>query len=188
MPRHPQRLVVRRPAQVRALASPLAHRVASGLERIGPATVAELGAAIGEAPESLYYHVRRLHAAGILRPAGQRETGGRPEVVWEVPGGEIVFDHEGRDPRFRAALARAGESLMRMAARGYAGAVRRGDASRRGRGRTLMLQQHFTRLRPADLAELNRRLEEIAAFVRERDAGEKGTSVSLTMVMTPGDA
>ncbi len=180
----PRQLILTRPGQIRALTAPLAHRVVAAFERMGPATIAEVADTIGAPPESLYYHVRRLSRAGILIEAERRDTGGRPEIVWEIPGREVAFDHTTNDPDFLDALCRAADALLRLASRTYHAAVRSG-ASRRGRRRTLMLQQHAVRLRARDLEELNNRLEEIADFIAEHDAGPGTPMISLTMVMAP---
>jgi len=171
------------------MAGPLPHRIVSAMEPLETATVGEIAAATGDPPESLYYHVRRLARVGILVHVGKRSTGGRPEAVWRLPAEEIVFDKTSTDPAYLEALSRSVASLLKMVERAYRASVRPGGGRRTGRRRTLMVQQHVARLRQDDLATLNRRLEEIADFVRERDVGAKATartsSVSLTMIMTP---
>ncbi len=187
-------LVVSQPSQLKALASPTAFRIVSAFERLGSASVAELADALGEPAESLYYHVKRLTRVGILTQAGVKPTEGRSSAVYEFPGRELVLDHRNRSPPFVREMERVAGALLRMAQRGWIRALRSGGARSSGATRTLMIQQHHARLRPADLRELNIKLEEIASFIAEHDAC--GTTdartrqewVSLTMCMFPQHA
>ncbi len=105
--RKPPHVLVRTAEQVRALAGPLPHRITAVMERLGPCTVREVAEAIGEKPETLYYHVRRLHRLGLLCERGQRRSGSNTQAVYELPGRELVFDHRQSTPTF---LAAAGET------------------------------------------------------------------------------
>ena len=181
MPRRPARYVVESVAQLRALSGPVPHQVISTLERLGAASVRELATAVGLPPESLYYHVRRLVAVGLLRVREERATRRRPEAVYELPARELVVRSHGAAPAFTDALVGLHRSLMQMAIRIYERALRRGDRPVRG----LRIIQQSARLAPSDLAELERRLEEIAGFLVERDDPQRDRFVSLTISLAP---
>ena len=69
---------VRERAQIEALASPARQEVADGLQAIGPCSIADLADLLGRAPDSLYYHVRKLEKVGLVVARGTRETGVLP--------------------------------------------------------------------------------------------------------------
>lgn len=50
--------------------------------RASPSTSTELALAMGVSANAMCMHVSRLRAAGCLREAGVRRTGGRRAVVW----------------------------------------------------------------------------------------------------------
>ncbi len=171
--------------QIRALSGPVQHQMVATLERVGPSTAKELAGHIGLAPESLYYHLRRLKDAGLLVQTDRRPTSRRPEAVYALPGSELVLDSEARSPRFLEALAGLQRSLMNTATRIYERALRSGTSVRRGSRRNLCLIQVQGRLRPRQLGELNRRLEEIADFVAEHDDPSHDEFLSVTISMSP---
>ena len=176
---------VRTAAQVRALSGPLPHRITAAMERLGPCTVREVAGAIDEPPESLYYHIRRLHRLGLLRERGRRRSGANEQAVYELPGRVIVYDPRNTSKDFLAALRRSAAALLRATDRMWQAALGHPATRRAGRRRNLMIQHHYARLNARDLAELNQRLEAIARFVHERDDPAAGPWLSLTMVMSP---
>ena len=58
--------------QVRALRSPTCQEIVDALGALGPATVADLGAHLGRAPDSLYYHLRTLARVGLVEETKAR--------------------------------------------------------------------------------------------------------------------
>ena len=178
-------LVLRRPEQLRAATTVIAHQVISAMERVRRATVGELAVHTGVPAGSLYYHVRKLRDAGVLLEREQRSTGGRPELVYELAGSEVVFDPEGRSPRFLAELGRVVRSRLRMVERAFLAALGRPDAVRKGRGRNLSLHQHQARLGPGARAELYRRIEELEEFLVAHDEPGREDGLHVTIAVVP---
>lgn len=179
------KFVVRTEEQIRALAGPLQNQIVGTLERVGPSTAKELAVHVGVAPESLYYHLRKLKRAGLLLVTGRRPTSRRPEAVYALPGRELVLDATGKGSGLLEAAAALQRSLLGLATRLYERALRSGKSVRRGAKRNLCVIQVQGRLRPAKLAELNRRLEDVAEFVAENDDPGQAGFVSVTISMSP---
>jgi DNA-binding transcriptional ArsR family regulator len=102
-------VVLRTPAQFRALGHPLRHRLLIVL-RQRPATPAQLGAALGVAKGTAGYHLKVLADAGLVTTAGTRTVRGGTEHYF-APAGPVI-EYEPGDPRaqeflFAAALAEA---------------------------------------------------------------------------------
>ncbi|GJM20624.1 MAG: hypothetical protein DHS20C15_05390 [Planctomycetota bacterium] len=162
----------------------MAHRLLGALERLGPSSARELGLHLGCPPASLYYHLHRLRQAGVLQSETRARSGQRSETVFALRGRELVI-RAGKSRRASAELARSGRGLLRLAARLYAAAAERLPAKRgRPRRRNLLIQTQ-ARLSPADLAELERRLEEAAAFMAERDDPSRDGFHCLTVALSP---
>ncbi|MEM1453471.1 MAG: helix-turn-helix domain-containing protein [Planctomycetota bacterium] len=117
MARRPTRpretLVLRRPAQLRALRDPVRERILRALEQAGPLPVRALAERIGRAPESLYYHVRALVRAGFLRTEGKAPSGRRHHVVYGVTYDDLFIDQSQRSPAFFEALREHYASRLR---------------------------------------------------------------------------
>lgn len=178
-------IVLDRPDQLRAVASPVAHQIVAVMERLGRGTVAELAEHTGVEAGSLYYHVRRLRKVGVLLEHGRRSTGGRQEVVYELAGSEVVLDPRKRSPGFLKELARSVRARLRYLERTYLDALGRRGTMRSGRGRNLSLHTHRVRLGLQDRAELYRRLEELEAFLFERDDPGGKSFVDVTIAVVP---
>lgn len=164
----PRRHVLDRPAQVRAASSPTAQRLLGAVERTGPCSAAELEEHIGLPRASLYYHLNRLARVGVLRRTTRTTETGRSESLWEVPGEELEVISTG-SPRFDREVARSGRGILALATRLYSAAVgRMPRPTQRARRRNVLVQVQ-ARLAPQALAEVHRRLDELAAYVAEQD-------------------
>ncbi len=165
------------------MASPVRVRILAVAASPEPLAIAELAAQVGMAPASLYYHVQKLVAAGLLVARGRRRAGKRWEVLYGPPSGEVVADQRERSPAFLRALGRVYASVLRDAHRGLTRAL---DLERReGKGprRATAVRHRRVRLRPADLAELRTRLEGLDAFLQAADHPE-GQAHDVTTVLS----
>lgn len=178
-------VVITRPTQVRALASPVAHQIVSVMERTRRCTVAELAEHTGVEAGSLYYHVRKLRKAGVLLEHDKRSTGGRKEVVYELAGSEVVFDPSARGPGFLKELGRTIRTRLRYVERALVDALGRLGTIRQGRGQNHSLHQHHARLGASDRAELYRRIEALEAFLVEHDDPAQAEFISVTIAVAP---
>lgn len=162
---------VRERAQIEALASPARQEVADGLQAIGPCSIADLADLLGRAPDSLYYHVRKLEKVGLVVARGTRETGRRTEALYDVPG-RLALDTEPRTKRERGALLGVVGAALRIGERDYRAALESGRAIHgRGPDRNAWGGRVKGWLAPREVAEVRRHVEalsEILARGRKR--------------------
>ena len=92
----PGELVLRSPAQFRALGHPLRHRLFN-LLRQRPATLAQLAAALGSTKGTVGYHVQLMVDAGVLRLAGTRRVRGGTERYYEPVRADLRLDPDAAD-------------------------------------------------------------------------------------------
>lgn len=69
--------------QMRGIADPIRIRILDRLVR-EPLTVTQLGAALGESPAKLHYHVRELEQLGLIKLVETREKGGILEKYYRA--------------------------------------------------------------------------------------------------------
>ena len=184
-PRASQDVLLTEPEEIQALASLTAHQIVSVMERVRSATVTELAEHVGIPAGSLYYHVRKLEAVGVLAPTEKRSTGGRMETVYAIQGREVVLDSSSRRPKVLAALARTVRTRLRAVERWYLAALHDGDTVRTGRGRNLSLHQHHARLSPRHRDELQRRIADLEAFLLEHDDPRRTDFTHVTVAVLP---
>lgn len=161
MPKNAERPLhrIRDRVQVEALASPVRQEVADGLQAIGPCSIAELAELLGRAPDSLYYHVRKLERVGLVVARGTRDTGRRTEILYDVAG-QLVLDHVPRTKRERGALLGVIGGALRIGERDYRAALESGRArTARGADRNAWGGRAKGWLSPAEFAAARAHLD-----------------------------
>jgi predicted transcriptional regulator len=180
---------VRSARQIEALATPARQEVVDGLAALGSASIAELAAHLGRAPDSLYYHVRKLVKVGLVEPRGLRGEGPRAEAVYATPQPRVVLDWQPSTPRERASLLRLLGSLLRITERDLKGAFEAGLARfRRGPRRNTWGGRVKGRLTHDEIAEVRGHVEAITTLLAGsagRASDRSGELVAFTFVLTP---
>ena len=175
---------IRSPEQLRALASPVRHRIVAAFEALGRCSVRDLAEHMGVAPESLYYHIGRLESAGLIVPAGKRPTDRRLAQLYELVSRDVEVRVEGSSPDLREAYGEMAGALLRWAGRAHAAALDDPGVRQGGAARQRTLVQFHPRLRDAAVAELNRRIEELETFLRDHE-DPAGVPYAVTVVVSP---
>jgi DNA-binding transcriptional ArsR family regulator len=177
--------VIRTPKEARALAAPVRQEIVDALEHAGACTIAELAAHLERAPDGLYFHVRALERAGLVRRVGEKGTGRAKAALFDVPGRPMRMDYSGSP---RARVARVGPTLdgiLRLAHRDTKRALADGGACVEGEARDLWVARARGRVGREDLVRINGLLAECARIVRESRGGEGTTPVALAFALTP---
>lgn len=171
-----------KPAQLRALASPLRQELLDLLEAAGPLSIAELGAQLGRAPDALYFHVRRLVRVGLVREHGRRRDGRHACALYDAIGRPLRID---RQKARRRELDAVVGGILRLAARDYRRASASGRAVAQGAARNHCGARVRGWLDGAELARVNALLEELSACLRGGRPGAGREPVALAFVLAP---
>jgi DNA-binding transcriptional ArsR family regulator len=156
---------LRETPQIRALRSPARQEIVDGLQALGPCSIADLGASLGRAPDSLYYHVRALERVGLVAARGSRRSGARDERLYDTPG-RLVVDYQPRTAAERRALVQLTRSLLRIAERDLGRAIHEGRAKySRSSSRNAWCARAKGWLTPRELAALCKHLEAAAQLL-----------------------
>jgi DNA-binding transcriptional ArsR family regulator len=173
---------VRAPKQLAALVAPARQEIVDALEQLGTASVAELAATLGRPADALYFHLRALVRAGLVRGAGSRARTGGTEALYRTIAPTLQLKYE---PGNRTTIAAIVASMLRLATRDFARSLARGDVVVDGPRRELHALRKVGRLSAPQLARLNRG---IAALVREITASPgRGRLYAVTLTVTPLD-
>lgn len=176
---------IRNPRQIAALATPARQEIVDGLQALGPCSVAQLAHSLGRAPDSLYYHLRKLEAVGLVIACAAQAGLGREEAFYKTPG-RMVLDFQPQGPAQRQSLLRLIAAALRAAQRDLQEALAGGLARyKRGRGRNAWGARTQAWLDARELATVQEHLlaihEIFAAGRRRPDAAQH----ALTFVLTP---
>ena len=190
---------IRHREQVKVLESTVCQEIVDLVDAAGPSSVREMARLMGRRPDSLYYHVHKLVAAGLLEEKGVRGSGRRAEVVYDVPGRPLYLDYDPHDDDNVNGVSRVVASMLRSTLRDFRSGFKPGLAIVEGEGRNLWAARMKSWLSDDDMIELNRLLMEILEIFHrdgapegEGDVGERGPGPSrrlhsLTWVLAPMD-
>ena len=177
--------MIRGRRQVELLASPLRQRMIGVVASEGPCSAREIASELGLPPSALYYHLRKLTAAGLLVSAGMRRATRRPEELFRSLGRSMQVRYDVRDTGLRAPIARAVGAALRLAERDFKRGARLAEARNSGPQRNLAASRTSGWLSRSDLAGVNRRLAEIETILERGRRGPGRRLQALTVLLAP---
>lgn len=179
--------LIESPGAVRALSSPIRQEIVDAVVAAGPCTIAALAQHLGRAPDSLYFHVRRLLAVGLLIERDAARRGRHVAAVYDVPGRPMRIAYDGRlsKPAGRRSINAVVQGAIRLGSRDFARAVESGTSRTSGAARDLWGGRSKGWLSDADLAELNTLVERASEILRAGRPGKGRRPISLTFVLAP---
>jgi DNA-binding transcriptional ArsR family regulator len=171
-----------RPVQLRALASPLRQELLDVLEAAGPCAIAELGERLGRAPDSLYFHVRRLQKVGLVVEVERRLEGRHAFVVYDVAARPMRIDRRKAKARDMHAVV---AGILRLAARDFRRGLSGSGTVVEGAARNHAGARVRGWLDERQLARANEILEELGDLLRAGRPGPGCQPVALAWVLAP---
>ena len=170
--------------QLRCLVSPMRQRMVAALGELGEASVGEVAAHLGEPPEKLYYHLKKLVETGLFVEVGRRPATRRPEAVYRLVEPGLIVDPKTRDGDYLEVLGEVYGAALREAGRNLERALEREvDQPERGpRGPGVLVMR--ARLSRRHRALVRKKLLELAELMDELD-DPAHAPFGLTAVITP---
>ncbi len=202
MPARPEtRVDVRTPAQWAALTSPVRVEIIEYLKLAGRSPVGRIADALGRAPDSLYFHLRKLTRAGIVfesaarslprRRAGAPSPDARPPrprapaalspsrgpATFQLAADRIRLDYDARTGRNVPRLKRLVGAVFRMADRAFGRAIDADRVRLEGPRANAYVRRQVSWLTDADVARVLRHyaaIERILCAGQNRPAARPG--------------
>lgn len=177
--------VIRKQKELAALASVARQEIVDVLAEAETLSVADIAAILGRPADALYFHLRALKIAGLVRQAGYRYRGWRKEALFRTISPELRLQYEpGSEPNRRAVTAIV-SSMLRLGIRDFRRAFQRGDVIVVGRHRELWGLRRVSRLTLPQLAAVNRSIERMRQTTSKPK--ERGRLYAVTVLLTPLD-
>jgi DNA-binding transcriptional ArsR family regulator len=180
-----QRHVIRSEKQLAALASAARQEIVDVLAEMGTVSVAEIAATLGRPADALYFHLRVLKEAGLVRQVGYRSRGGREEALFRTVAPELWLRYEPRSQINRRAVNAIVSSMLRLGIRDFQRAFHGTDAIFSGPHRELWALRKTGRLSLAKVAGVNRSIERLKRAVSKPHG--RGRLYGITVLLTPLD-
>lgn len=141
-------------------------------------------------PATLYYHLRQLEDAGLVRAVGERATGKRPETLYEAVGTHLrLTPTDPEEEAWYAELERYVRVTLRDIERAIAQHVEAPGFDRDDPAPTMHFRAAQFRIGADDRRELARRIAELTDFLGAADAraSQSDPDLSLTIAVAPTD-
>ena len=183
--RRPDRYVITRGPQLRALASSTRQEILDVLARLGVASVAEIAGALGRPADGIYYHLRVLRRVGLVTSPDGRSGGGRPEALFRAKASEMVLGYDATPARSAREVTRIVASMLRLGIRDFRSAFTAGRFRVKGPRRELWALRTTGWLSPAAIGDLNRRIRGITRAAARTRRGQR--LYGVTILLTPLD-
>ena len=171
-----------RVGQIKALATPIRQDIVDTIAALGSCSVAELAAALGRPADGLYYHVKALQRAALIRVSVATRRR-RPETRLSIDGPQSIR-YEPAQSANREAVLRLVSAMLRSARRQFARGLRQDGAVIRGPFRNLWAGRIRGGLSPSELREVNRLLNALIRTFRQLRPTESSL-YELTFVLAP---
>ena len=177
--------LIRRETQLKALTAAARQEVVDVLEQMGTISVAQLAAALGRPADALYFHLRALVRAGLVRHAGYRASSRRREALYRTVKPELQLGYQPRNAGNRRQVSAIVASMLRLANRDFRRSFQGGRVVVSGAHRELWAWRKVGRLSHATLAQLNHRIQQLADKVSASRG--RGRLYGVTVILTPLD-
>jgi DNA-binding transcriptional ArsR family regulator len=176
---------IRSEKQLAALKAGTRQEVVDVLEQLGTVSVGELAAALGRPADALYFHLRALTRAGLVRRAGYRSQPRGKEALYRTVAPELQLQYEPHKSSNRKAVSAIVSSMLRLAIRDFRGAFKRGTICVHGPHREVWGLRKAGHLSRAGLARVNRQIKGLAKSVSV--SRRPGRLYAVTVILTPLD-
>jgi DNA-binding transcriptional ArsR family regulator len=175
--------MIRKPEELRALASPVRQEIADVLSARGPMSAAELAAALGRAADALYVHQRALERVGLVRRAGVRRRNRRTEALFRAAAPELKLRYEPANRVNRARVNAIVGSMLRLGVRDFRRGLQQPGVRVAGARRELWALRRTARLTAAQLARVNALIVRLSR--QFAGAHDEAPMYAVTVVLTP---
>ena len=180
-----KRHVIRSQKQLAVLASAPRLEIVDILADAGTLSVAELAAVLERPADALYFHLRALLRAGLVRHTGFRYRGRRKEALFRTIAPDLWLQYQPRREPNRRAVTAIVSSMLRLGIRDFRRSFQRGDVIVSGRRRELWALRKAGRLSLPDLAVVNRLIERLRSATSKPKG--RGRLYAVTVLLTPLD-
>ena len=182
MKRPPTRLLVR-PDELRALVSPIRQEIVDVMSTRGAMSVAELAAALGRPADALYFHLRALQRAKLVRRTVVRRGGQRQTSLFRTVAPELKLRYEPASGVHRRNLTAIVASMLRLGVRDFRRGLHQEGVRVTGPRRELWALRRTARLTVPQIEEVNRLIDRLS----QQFAGvhDEGPMYAITVLLTP---
>jgi DNA-binding PadR family transcriptional regulator len=174
-------------AQLNSLASTVRLDLVDILQALGEASVPELAVQLGRPADGLYYHLRALADAGLVKTVGEQRKGRAAEAVYAVQPSDrrLAISHRPKSRRAQEAVQKIVHLMLLAAEREYRDASEDPDCVVEGNGRELWPSRAVGWLSRKELVRVNSLLTELNSLISTQRSGSDQKLYALQFSLAP---
>ncbi|MEM6274618.1 MAG: helix-turn-helix domain-containing protein [Myxococcota bacterium] len=174
--------------QIRALVSPVRQEIVDTVQALREASAAELAAELDRPTDGLYYHLKALVRARLLKVCGHRGEGRSREAVYSSlnPDRRLRLCYDPSDSENVAAVAATVLSMLRMTGRDFERTFIPDLAVVDGPQRNLWAGRSKGWLDDEELEQVHSHLAQLRRLLEQPRRSSNQRLHNLTFVLTPG--
>lgn len=173
---------IKEPAQIRALESPMRQEIVDAITGLGPSSITELAAFLGRAPDSLYFHIKKLVKVRLVQEVEKRKDGRHESAIYAIPGSLVRLVY---NPAMKTSIRKVVAGALRLSLREFSLAIASKDSVLSGSHRTLWGGRTKGWLDSDQLAEVNRLIEQLSRILSNCRPGPGKQVFTLGWVFAP---
>ena len=146
--------------------------------------MSEISSVLGVPPKGLYYHLRALTSVGLIEIHSNRKSTRQVEAVYRAAADWFSFDQSEQNSIIQSAYVKAVSTILEGTAKALRSA--HGILQANSPTRALInLETANVYLSEANQAELQAKIQELAAWAKSKNQKEGGTRVLFVGCSTP---
>ena len=177
---------IRRPRQLAVLGSPVRQAILDALAGAGRScSVAQISALVGRPADSLYYHLRCLSKAGLVRRVASPAAASRGERHYEAPAAGVRVRYDFSSPTFRKNIVRMTSAMLRATQRDFSRAVHEPSACGEGKHRNTWAGRFELQLTREQLEHVNGLIRQLLDPQYAKDPSPQAKRYAVTIALAP---
>ncbi len=177
--------IVRDPRQLKVLESPVRAEIVDSFAASAPCSVAFVAQQLGRTPESLYYHVKKLIAAGLLHEAGEQVVAKTRETLYATTARELILGSPGKSKAKLDSIVKIMLGNLKLTQKDVEFSFRDPDSQFAGPDRDVYAGRSKGWLTDANRKEAMGLLDRLAEIMKDGQPGAGRRLFALNLALTP---
>ncbi|WP_185969232.1 winged helix-turn-helix domain-containing protein [Aliiglaciecola sp. M165] len=177
--------------QVDTISNGVRQEILDTLRAFGKCSIAEIASHLGRPADALYYHIKKLLTAEIIKVDSVNKVNRRLETVYTLSQtsiSDIMTRYDLSDPEIVASLKKMTSAMMKLTLKDFSEALVLKDSVTIGENRNLWASRNKCWLTDGDILEVNQLLHRLTELTTKPKREGADRLCTLTWVLAPVNA
>jgi predicted ArsR family transcriptional regulator len=171
---------------LRVLASPVRQEIYDLMRSLGPTTVRQLAGQLEVPANSLYFHLKKMERAGIVKVVETiKRAQSPPESIYDLVDSDLSFNFDVSDSEHAGLLITATAAMLRLCLRDFQSASRSSRTVGKGSKRNFRAARLVAWLTVAETRKVNTLIEELSEILQGSRKRPDANRFAVAWTMCP---